>query len=56
MAKKDEFIQAIKEGYTFKGESVKIGAAVLDSEVVAEAGIYLPLISLIPIMKLRELK
>jgi hypothetical protein len=24
MAKKDEFIQAIKDGYTFKGESVKI--------------------------------
>lgn len=43
MAKKDEFIQAIKDGYTFKGESVKIGAAVLDGEVVAEAGIYLPL-------------
>ena len=43
MAKKDEFIQAIKDGYTFKGESVKIGAAVLDGEVVADAGIYLPL-------------
>ncbi len=43
MAKKDEFIEAIKAGYTFKGESVKIGAAVLDGEVVADAGIYLPL-------------
>ena len=43
MANKDAFIQAIKDGYTFKGESVKIGAAVLDGEVVAEAGIYLPL-------------
>jgi uncharacterized protein len=43
MAKKDEFIQAVKDGYTFKGESVKIGAAVLDGEVVAEAGIFLPL-------------
>ncbi len=43
MAKKDEFIQAIKDGYTFKGESVKIGAAILDGEVVAGAGIYLPL-------------
>ena len=43
MANKEEFIQAIKNGYTFKGESVKIGAAVLDGEVVAEAGIYLPL-------------
>ncbi|MBL0054864.1 MAG: DUF853 family protein [Chitinophagaceae bacterium] len=43
MAKKEDFIQAIKDGYTFKGESVKIGAAVLDGEVVSEAGIYLPL-------------
>jgi len=43
MAKKDEFIEAIKTGYTFKGESVKIGAAVLDGEVIADAGIYLPL-------------
>lgn len=43
MAKKDEFIQTIKDGYTFKGESVKIGAAVLDGEVVSDAGIYLPL-------------
>ena len=43
MAKKEDFIQAIKDGYTFKGESVKIGAAVLDGEVVPEAGIYLPL-------------
>jgi len=43
MAKKEDFIQAINTGYTFKGESVKIGAAVLDGEVIAEAGINLPL-------------
>ncbi len=43
MANKEAFIQAIKDGYTFKGESVKIGAAVLDGEVVAEAAINLPL-------------
>ena len=43
MANKEAFIQAIKDGYTFKGESVKIGAAVLDGEVVAEATINLPL-------------
>jgi DNA helicase HerA-like ATPase len=43
MAKKDEFLEAIKAGYTFKGEAVKIGAAVLDGEVVPEAEIYLPL-------------
>jgi uncharacterized protein len=43
MPSKEAFIQAIKDGYTFKGESVKIGCAVLDGEVVAEAGINLPL-------------
>ena len=43
MANKDAFIQAMKDGYTFKSESVRIGAAVLDGTVVPEAGIYLPL-------------
>jgi uncharacterized protein len=43
MASKDELIQVIKDGYTFKGESVQIGAAMLDGEVIAEAPIYLPL-------------
>ncbi len=43
MAKKETFLQAVKEGYTFKGESVKIGAAVLDGEVLTDAGVYLPL-------------
>ena len=43
MSNKAAFIQAIKDGYTFKGESVKIGCAVLEGEVVAEAGINLPL-------------
>ncbi len=43
MANKETFIQAVKDGYTFKGESVKIGAAILDGEVIAEAPIFLPL-------------
>src|SRR4051812_42928603 len=43
MANKEEFIEAIKTGYSFKGECVKIGAAMLDGVVAAEAGIYLPL-------------
>ena len=43
MASKDEFIQAIKSGYTFKGDAVQIGAAILDGEVLAEAPILLPL-------------
>ncbi|MEO7769281.1 MAG: helicase HerA-like domain-containing protein [Ferruginibacter sp.] len=43
MPNKENFIETIKAGYTFKGESVKIGAAVLDGEVMSDAGIYLPL-------------
>lgn len=37
------FTQAIKEGYTFKGESFRIGAAMLNGEVVPGADIALPL-------------
>jgi uncharacterized protein len=43
MANKETFIQAVSQGYTFKGESVKIGCGMLDGEVVADAGINLPL-------------
>ncbi len=43
MPNKDEFIQAITTGYTFKGEAVQIGAAVLNGEVIPEAKILLPL-------------
>jgi len=43
MPTKEEFIQSVKDGYTFKGEYVKIGAAVLDGTVIPEAGINLPL-------------
>ncbi len=43
MPDKDVFIQAIAAGYTFKGEAVKIGAAVLDGVVVPEAVVSLPL-------------
>jgi len=43
MANKDAFIKAVTAGYTFKGESVQIGAAVMDGEVIAEAGVFLPL-------------
>ncbi len=37
------FAEAIKAGYTFKGESVQIGTAMLNGEVVKDAGIFLPL-------------
>ena len=43
MDKKDEFIQAIKTGYTFKGETIKIGAGMLDGEVIPEAEVFIPL-------------
>ena len=43
MANKDQFIEAVKAGYSFKGESVQIGAAVLNGEVVASAVVNLPL-------------
>lgn len=42
MANIDAFVQAINSGYTFKGDCVQIGAAMLDGEVVPEAKIYLP--------------
>lgn len=43
MADKNKFIEDIKNGYSFKGEAVKIGAAMLDGEVVSDAEILLPL-------------
>jgi hypothetical protein len=43
MPSKEEFIQAINTGYSFKGESVQIGAAFLDGEVIPEAKVFLPL-------------
>ena len=43
MPTKEEFIQSINAGYTFKGDAVQIGAAVYNGEVVPEAKILLPL-------------
>jgi DNA helicase HerA-like ATPase len=43
MDKKATFITQIKNGYTFKGETIKIGAGILDGEVIPEAEILLPL-------------
>jgi DNA helicase HerA-like ATPase len=43
MMNKNDFLKVIKEGYYFKGESIKIGRAVIDGEVVDDADIYLPL-------------
>ena len=46
MGQKESFIEAIKKGYTFKGQSVKIGAGMLNGEVLPEAEIFLPLATL----------
>ena len=43
MADKAKFLEAVKAGYTFKGESATIGVGLLDGEVVAGAAIILPL-------------
>jgi uncharacterized protein len=39
---KEKFLQTIEQGYTFKGESAKIGVAMLNGEVVPGAHIKLP--------------
>jgi uncharacterized protein len=43
MADQSTFLQAVKDGYTFKGESQKIGVAMLDGQVVPGADVFLPL-------------
>ncbi|MBX9784485.1 MAG: DUF853 domain-containing protein [Chitinophagaceae bacterium] len=43
MADQSKFLQVIKDAYTFKGESIRIGAGVLDKTVVAGADVFLPL-------------
>jgi uncharacterized protein len=43
MADKEKFTAQINEGYTFKGETITLGAAILEKEVLAEIHIKLPL-------------
>src|SRR6187455_2647574 len=43
MADKSKFSETIKAGYSFKGESYKIGCAVLDGECVSNANVLIPL-------------
>ncbi|WP_207511908.1 helicase HerA-like domain-containing protein [Longitalea luteola] len=43
MPNKDAFVQLINDNYTFKGESFRIGTAVLAREVATEAVISIPL-------------
>jgi DNA helicase HerA-like ATPase len=43
MPTKDEFLQQIQNGYSFKGEHVKLGCGMLNGEVVSGADVMLPL-------------
>ena len=43
MANQDKFLQVVKDGYSFKGETIKIGRAELDGKPVDGADIFLPL-------------
>ena len=43
MSDKEKFIAEMREGYTFKGESIIMGGAMLDGEVMHETFIRLPL-------------
>ncbi|MEJ7609915.1 MAG: helicase HerA-like domain-containing protein [Ferruginibacter sp.] len=43
MQDKTAFTGLIQQGYQFKGESVQIGCAMLDGEVIPDAKIFLPL-------------
>ena len=42
MASTEQFIEAVKNGYSFKGEHVKIGVGMLDGQVVTGADVSLP--------------
>lgn len=46
MSKIEEFRDSINQGYTFKGDSILLGAAKLNDEVVANTGVKIPLSTL----------
>ena len=43
MADAAKFSEAIKTGYTFKGESFKLGCAMLDGQVINGADVAIPM-------------
>ncbi|MFD1316711.1 helicase HerA-like domain-containing protein [Namhaeicola litoreus] len=43
MARRDDFITQINQGYQMKGESIVLGAAMLDGEPIKEAFVKIPL-------------
>lgn len=42
MSNTEQFLETVKKGYTFKGESFKIGCAMLDGNVVTGADVFIP--------------
>ena len=46
MSTSTKFTEAVQKGYQFKGEQVKIGCGMLNGEVVADANIFIPDLSL----------
>jgi DNA helicase HerA-like ATPase len=43
MSQKESFIQTITDGYTTKGDSIILGAAMLNGEVMGDAQVKIPL-------------
>ncbi|CAN5188163.1 DUF853 family protein [soil metagenome] len=43
MPTQENFLAAVKDGYAFKGDQVKIGCAMLDGQVVSGADVFIPL-------------
>src|SRR3954447_24780798 len=43
MPTNDQFLEAVQQGYSFKGEHVKLGCGMLNGEVVSNADVLLPL-------------
>ena len=43
MSNQEKFIQVVKDGYTFKGETFRMGSGVLDGKPVAGADVFLAL-------------
>lgn len=43
MPTQDQFLSAVQNGYSFKGENIKIGCAMLNGQVVPGADVFLPL-------------
>jgi uncharacterized protein len=43
MSRKEQFIESMNQGYTFKGPTITLGAAILDGQPVSDALVRLPM-------------